>query len=622
MKIQAINNFNFYKNSFKNNRIEDNVLNNTPQNTVYRGFPTAQHYLSYINFTGGYSEDLAETIKSLDSKYYPPDIKEMAQNVVDNGNPDGLRLIDIHRQKYGKINEMESLDEVKEEFPEFRDVLSDREISYEANSFIDDVKNDKLEYFDPEVDLALQLLQMYWADGFSLNDLKNYTNGKNIYSAFVALNIQRQTPLYGSILQKSDKEYEKRLTETIPEKRREFAKLKAEKKAGAHITRRPRTEQEREDNSQRLIQYYIDHPEKAASASKRMREYYAKHPELREQRRRVTTVAWNLPEAKSVRKKLSKFMGKKDINAEEFVTMTEEEPSKGQKSRLALFWEKNAWAAPQWSKCMKKAWAKVKGEKVTGNAIAQQVVTRNTKASKTQRRQERKRVKYEEKSVIQSDKPLQEAGSSKPESLMDRIRDGNINIPGQKEVEIYPPALKNDMLMWFQDHGYDLNRFTKDNFLVMATPKDSETIPVNQYAHNAINAYFSIEENIDLRADLLQITLLKTMSDVMARYTNDSAQKQGAILLPWEDIGFCFAIAGFALDNNLNPKLLDTQDILDFYVKLAVGASDENKQLLEENLKVGYELITHEDTSERQSRRIINDAKRASKRIRQMLGGI
>ena len=65
-------------------------------------------------------------------------------------------------------------------------------------------KADVNKYFDSEIDLSLQLLQLYWGEGFSLTDLANQFNGRNIQGTMERLNIPRVDRGYGIYLKLSD----------------------------------------------------------------------------------------------------------------------------------------------------------------------------------------------------------------------------------------------------------------------------------------------------------------------------------------------------------------------------------------------------------------------------------
>ena len=50
-----------------------------------------------INFTGGYSINLAHTVDKLSETVYPPDIRDLAIETVGAGNLEDKTLIDIHK---------------------------------------------------------------------------------------------------------------------------------------------------------------------------------------------------------------------------------------------------------------------------------------------------------------------------------------------------------------------------------------------------------------------------------------------------------------------------------------------------------------------------------------------
>lgn len=320
-----------------------------------------KYFLQNINFTGGYSMSLRETLENLPVEDFPPGVRELAIKTLKDGNPKDKTLIDIHRERYGAIKEMDTLDEVKEKFPELSGVISDEDITYNGKSLIGDIKNGDIEYFDPDEDLALQFLKLYWADGFSLKDITEYTGGKSVLNVLRKLNIPRYSNTYGHVLKFSDKNYNKRMTSEMSERQKEAAISRFERNEGLRIPRGPLSDEHKRKISEGLIKHYSEHPEKLSELSRNQKRYYAEHPEEKERMSRVLNVAWNLREAKSIRKALSKFMKK---NLEGNIVFTKDgimidgvEPSK-----LKAFWDRNVWAKTQWSKCMKKSWEIVKNQ--------------------------------------------------------------------------------------------------------------------------------------------------------------------------------------------------------------------------------------------------------------------
>ena len=348
MKILPILNSNpvrIYNAKVQEQRIKKNIVSNTNLSLM----PTS---IDLISFKGGKSLSLEQTIAQLD-KYstFPPDIRQMAMQEINAGNPKEKTLIDVHKDKYAVLNDMESLNEVKKAFPEFKDVLSDSQIDYKPNSFVDDVKAGRNKYFDPEIDLSLQLLQLYWGEGFSRSDLTEKFEGRNIQGTMDKLNIPRVERNYGIYLKLSDKDYNARFSKEMSERSKMVARNIAERREGVYIPKGPLTEMHKRNISQGLLNFYSEHPERLSEMSKRQQEFYENNPVEKTKFSLVLYRAWGYREADSIRKRLSKFMGKKELTPEELADI-----SPKSQERLKEFWKKNPWAAQQFSKCMKKSW--------------------------------------------------------------------------------------------------------------------------------------------------------------------------------------------------------------------------------------------------------------------------
>lgn len=149
--------------------------------------------------------DLAATIKNLDklavkkTDVYPPHIREWAGIILEEGNKAKSTLIDIHKKFYESLKDCFTLEEAKQKFPEFKDVISVEDVKGLEGSFIDDFQKGKLEYFDKDEDLTLQLLKLYWGEGFSINDLRQYANGKSLSHTLNKLNIPMVDRTYGHV---------------------------------------------------------------------------------------------------------------------------------------------------------------------------------------------------------------------------------------------------------------------------------------------------------------------------------------------------------------------------------------------------------------------------------------
>lgn len=351
MNISPVN---FSSVNYINNKSNTKTSINSDINKIKCApLPTVAQYLS---FTGGKSLDLSLT-KAQIEKFgsFPPDIKENIEKELEKGNPDNKTLIDIHKEKYEDLSQLDSLDEIKFFYPEFKDVLSDSKVDYRKNSFMDDAKNGLVKGIDPNSDLAVQLLQLYWGEGFSLNDLKEQFGGRSLDGILNKLNIPKSDKVYGHYLKFSDKEYNARLTSKMSERQQNISRNKMIKREGVFIPRGPLTEEHKKHISEGLKRYYSENPDKVYDMSERQTKYYEEHPEEKEILSEVLKRAWGYSEAKTIKKAITKFVKKEKLNANinEMIMSPNNETMK-------KFWNRNTWAKEQFSKCMKKSWVRQK----------------------------------------------------------------------------------------------------------------------------------------------------------------------------------------------------------------------------------------------------------------------
>lgn len=353
MKINPIG-FNYgvnsqnIKNKVQKNNIEQNKIENLPS-------VSASYMLA---FTGGKSLNLEQTVKQIEQfGSFPPDIKEEAEQIIKEGNPDNKTLIDVHKEKYEGLNYLDNLDDIKELYPEFEGVLPDSAVEIREGSFMDDVKKGKIPYFDKNQDVAVQLLQMYWGEGFSLNDLKTQFAGKSINSVFEKLSIPKTDRTYGYYLKFSDKEYNERFTSKMSERLKGQHREKIARKDGVYIPRGPLTPEHKANISKGLIKHYTEHPEKALEMSERQKRFYEEHPEEKIKFSEVMHRAWGKREAAPIKKALSRFL-KRPLTDEELSNIFAQD--KETKAKMQAFWDKNKWAKDKFSNLMKKSWARQK----------------------------------------------------------------------------------------------------------------------------------------------------------------------------------------------------------------------------------------------------------------------
>ncbi len=355
----------------KNNNEDQTQTSLAPREKL--PMPTAQQLFAMNNpsFCGGYSLNLAETIENLDklaTKYpdiYPKNVREWAGMILEEGNKAKDTLISVHKKLYANVKECFSLEELKTKFPEFKDVKPASEVDAKEGSLLDEILKGQNEIFNNEEDLSLQLIKLYWGEGFSLNDLKAYAGGRDLNGIMNKLNIPKVNRNYGHVLKFSDPEYNERLTKQMTQKRRETMDIKAQQQDGepVYIKRGPLSPEHRQHISEGLIKYYQENPERIFAMSERQKKFYEDNPEQAQMFRRVMQRAWNIFGAERIKQALSKFL-KKERN-QNISELTLEEPHKMTKEQSALmkkFWGINEWARKQFSKNVEFSWKKVKEE--------------------------------------------------------------------------------------------------------------------------------------------------------------------------------------------------------------------------------------------------------------------
>lgn len=362
MKIYSIIPYNV-KNQYNKGNFKQQTYNTAPPPNSAQ-IPST---LQYLAFTGGYSMDLGQTIRQLDklaqknSSIYPPNIREWAGMIMGEGNKTKDTLISIHKKYFANLKNCFNLNEIKVKFPEFKEVISSGDIKASKGSFLDKFNRGELEFFDNDEDLSVQLIKLYWGEGFSLNDLKRYADGFDLYHTMKRLNIPTASRDYGHVLKFSDPEYNERLTREMTEKRLAALDRKAQVEEGepVYIKRGPLSAEHKQKISEGLKKYYQENPEKIYDMSERQKEFYRLNPEKSEEISRVLNKAWNIFGADRIKAALSKFMKSKGVHTFNPENNPVDLP-KEQSKLLKQFWGANEWARKSFSKNMEYAWKKVK----------------------------------------------------------------------------------------------------------------------------------------------------------------------------------------------------------------------------------------------------------------------
>lgn len=366
MKIQQISIPKFIKNANLTNKINPSAnsynLDNLENNRSNSSF-------SYpIPFLGGFSLDLEATNTALKDNECPPDIKELVNKVLEDGNIDDNTLHDIHFEKYAGVLDCYTLDELKEKYPEFSNTISAYSVQRSVKgSVVDDFLQGTSEIFQSSEDLTLQLIKLYWGRGFSLSDLEKYTaqytpNGKgvNLYYAMTKkLGIPLMSSHYASILKLSNKKYNTEFTTQMAIKRAEAKEAKEQLAEGEPVViPKGHLSQAHKDHiSQGLKEHFKNHPEKIYEMSERQKKFYAENPQEAGKLSVIGDYAWNkTQEGRSLKNGLMKFAKKQKAKIDvESLTDTDSIITK-KNPVLIEFLNKNGWARDLLSTAMSKSW--------------------------------------------------------------------------------------------------------------------------------------------------------------------------------------------------------------------------------------------------------------------------
>jgi len=368
MKVNSIQNFNQIYRYQNQNILKNNTKPKDEKTTEYMYNPTY-----YMPFKGGYSLNLTETVKQLDRlalnnpKLYPLNIREWLGMFLETAGNAKKTLITAHKEYFSELKNCSSLAKIQAKFPEFQDTVSvyDVETNAKKESFITKFLKGETEYFDNDEDLTVQLIKLYWGEGFSLTDLKKYSDGCDLYYTMKKLNIPLASRDYGHILKFSDPEYNARLTREMTEKRLAALDRKAQELEGepVYIRRGPLTDEHKKRISEGLIRYYEEHPERIYQMSDRQKNFLKGSPKDSEIFSRVVKKTWSLQGSEKIKGALSQFFKRHGV-----VIDNEINPANLTKEQSALmenFWAENEWAKKLFSKNMKYAWKKVKEENET-----------------------------------------------------------------------------------------------------------------------------------------------------------------------------------------------------------------------------------------------------------------
>ena len=130
MKIQSVSFLNQTKNSVKKNSL--NKQKAEINNVNPAKLPSTSQFLAFCR---GYTLNLRETYKHLKSEDYPQDIQKQVEVALQNDETNKT-LYNVHFDKYAGVLDCYTLDDLKEKYPEFQDVLSVYDVQAKDESFI------------------------------------------------------------------------------------------------------------------------------------------------------------------------------------------------------------------------------------------------------------------------------------------------------------------------------------------------------------------------------------------------------------------------------------------------------------------------------------------------------
>lgn len=180
------------------------------------------HFISFKSQNNTNLSSLIENLEDLEAlsgkNIIPTRVRETAYNVINTDNAENLTLMDVHKKAYEGLKHAKTLEEAKKMYPEFANVLSVKEVGNEPGLFLTDVKKGKCKHFNKDEDIALRLLKLYWADGFSITDLRKFANEKSVGYAMQKLHIPLLNRDYALVLRFADSKYYARLTQEMSNK--------------------------------------------------------------------------------------------------------------------------------------------------------------------------------------------------------------------------------------------------------------------------------------------------------------------------------------------------------------------------------------------------------------------
>ena len=180
MKISAIHTFNFHT---LNNTVKKTVQNPCENTGMKELYP-----VNYLSFCAGITNK--QKLKNIGEENFPNEqiLNRYKQAII---NREDIKLYQIHKEYYSDLMKCETLDEAKEKYPEFKDVIDAKDVLHiSKRTFPKVVSEGKVDGLAVE-DLSLELLKRHYGQLKGLSVETAYWNRcqETLVNAFALLNI-------------------------------------------------------------------------------------------------------------------------------------------------------------------------------------------------------------------------------------------------------------------------------------------------------------------------------------------------------------------------------------------------------------------------------------------------
>ena len=179
----------------------------------YNFFPK-NYYINQISFEGGKKLNGNDIIERVGAENFPSN--HIVETLRSYGNDSNISLYEIHIDYFKDLLNCKTLDEAKEKYPEFKDVIDAKDLdikSFDTKSRIRQIAQGEVKGADIET-LSLELLKKFYGNFYAPGQSEHYydISKKTIYSILELLNIKRPTNAYIRIMNLSKPEVKEKIS--------------------------------------------------------------------------------------------------------------------------------------------------------------------------------------------------------------------------------------------------------------------------------------------------------------------------------------------------------------------------------------------------------------------------